>query len=57
MPEILQSIGEFVPTESLMRGLGYNVMAGAHRGQRRRANDPQAPLPGSTQRWASNRLA
>ncbi|QJI32729.1 DNA cytosine methyltransferase [Pseudomonas sp. ADAK18] len=25
MPEILQSIGEFVPVESLVRGLGYNV--------------------------------
>ncbi|WP_460156248.1 DNA cytosine methyltransferase [Pseudomonas sp. S2_H10] len=25
MPEILQSIGEFVPMESLVRGLGYNV--------------------------------
>ncbi|MGF6127207.1 DNA (cytosine-5)-methyltransferase 1 [Pseudomonas frederiksbergensis] len=25
MPEILQSIGEFVPVESLARGLGYNV--------------------------------
>jgi DNA (cytosine-5)-methyltransferase 1 len=25
MPEILQSIGEYVPAESLVRGLGYNV--------------------------------
>ena len=25
MPEILHSIGEFVPVESLVRGLGYNV--------------------------------
>jgi len=25
MPEILESIGEFVPVESLVRGLGYNV--------------------------------
>jgi len=25
MPEILQSIGEYVPVESLVRGLGYNV--------------------------------
>jgi DNA (cytosine-5)-methyltransferase 1 len=25
MPEILQSIGDFVPLESLVRGLGYNV--------------------------------
>lgn len=25
MPEILESIGEFVPTEALVRGLGYNV--------------------------------
>lgn len=25
MPEILQSIGEFVPVETLVRGLGYNV--------------------------------
>lgn len=25
MPEILQSIGDFVPVESLVRGLGYNV--------------------------------
>lgn len=25
MPEVLQSIGEFVPQEALVRGLGYNV--------------------------------
>ena len=25
MPEVLQSIGEFVPLEALVRGLGYNV--------------------------------
>lgn len=25
MPEVLQSIGDFVPVESLIRGLGYNV--------------------------------
>jgi DNA (cytosine-5)-methyltransferase 1 len=25
MPEVLQSIGDFVPIESLVRGLGYNV--------------------------------
>ncbi|POA75382.1 DNA cytosine methyltransferase [Pseudomonas sp. GW531-T4] len=25
MPEVVQSIGEFVPVESLVRGLGYNV--------------------------------
>ncbi|CAI2797053.1 DNA cytosine methyltransferase [Pseudomonas fluorescens group sp.] len=25
MPEVLQSIGDFVPVESLVRGLGYNV--------------------------------
>ncbi|WP_339500167.1 DNA cytosine methyltransferase [Pseudomonas silesiensis] len=25
MPEIIQSIGDFVPVESLVRGLGYNV--------------------------------
>ncbi len=25
MPEILESIGEFVPAEALLRGLGYNV--------------------------------
>lgn len=25
MPEIMQAIGEFVPMETLVRGLGYNV--------------------------------